>query len=140
MSNTALSIATRALRMISVIDHDDTPTGTQGAVVLQALNAIVHGWKAQAVDIGHNDWALSDDITTEIDPMHINGLTALLAVEILPEFPGGVLPPAIAAAAIAGWAGLQASYLNSSQDADMTVDTGFQNLNARRGAWDITRG
>lgn len=129
---TALSVIARSLRQLGVIDPEETPTDTQVSNGLEALNAMVHGWKAQGVDAGHEDWATTDDVTVEIDPQHVNTMTALLTITLQPEFAGSQVAPAVVAAATNGWAGLQAAYFDSSVDSDLVVDIGLQ---ARRRWW-----
>lgn len=123
---TAQSVVYRALRMLGVADPEETPTATMAANGLETLNAMVHGWKGQKVDVGHEDWALTDEVTVEVDPQHVNSMTALLAVEMLPEYPGMTLSPAVLAVAANGWAALQAAYTDSSVDTDLTLDTAFR--------------
>lgn len=133
---TARQVITRSLRQLGIVDPEETPTDTQMDTGLEALNAMVHGWKAQSVDISHEDWTVDDDVTIELDPMHVNGMTALLCGTLQPEFPGSVLSPEIVAMATTGWAGLQAAYFDSSIDSELTVDSGFKRLQAnRRWGW-----
>lgn len=123
---TARSVVNRALRMLGVIDPDETPSATMADNALEALNAMVHAWKGQKVDVGHEDWTLDDDVTVEVDPMHVNGMTALLAIDMLPEYPGRQLSPAVKLIADGGWEALKAAYTDSSVDSDLTLDTAFQ--------------
>lgn len=131
MTTTPRTMGTRALRMLGA-DPEEVPTATQLATMLEALNAMLHGWKGQGVDIGHSDFALDDDVSVELDPKFFEGTTALLAVVLDPEYPGFGVSPPIAVMAQQGWAALQAAYFNSSVDADLVVDAAFQRLSSNR--------
>lgn len=136
MTTTPRTMGTRALRMLGA-DPEEVPTATQMSTMLEALNAMLHGWKGQGVDIGHSDFALDDDMSVELDPKFNEGTTALLAIVLDPEYPSFSVSPPVAIMAQQGWAALQAAYFDSSIDSDLVVDTGFQRLSAnrRRGFW-----
>lgn len=133
---TARDVIKRSLRLLGQIDPEEDITSSQADTGLQALNAMVHGWKGQGVDVGHEDWTLDDDVTVEIDPMHLNALASLLAVDLIAEYPSAQLPPATAQMAVQSWAALQAAYFDSSVDSDLVVDTTLRRLQAdRRWRW-----
>lgn len=135
MTTTPRTMVTRALRMLGH-DPEETPTSTEMDSGLQALNAMLHDWKGQAVDIGHSDFALDDDMSVELDPKFTQGTTALLAIVLSPEYPHAQIPPPVAIMAQQGWAALQAAYFDSSVDSDLVVDEGFQRLSTNR-RWGI---
>lgn len=126
MSYTAQQTVNRSLRMLGVIDPTETPTDTQAQNALEAINSMVHGWAGKSVDIGHDDWALTDDVTLELDVKHIEGLCALGAITLQPEYPGSQISQAVAAIASAGWASLQAAFHDTSVDSDLVADNMFQ--------------
>ncbi len=136
MTTTARDTVYRMLRMLGVSDPEETPSSAQAEFGLLALNAMVKGWKAQGVDVGHvADWTLDSITDLEIDPQHWTALCALLAIHLSPEYPNAPVPPATAQLAQNGWAGIQAAYFDSSLDAELQADTGFQRLSANRQRW-----
>lgn len=56
-------IVTRALRKIRVVASDEPATADQIASGVDALNEMMHGWKAQGADVSHTDLAPSDDFS-----------------------------------------------------------------------------
>lgn len=129
---TARSVVYRALRMMGVVDPEETPTSTMATNGLETLNAMVHAWKGQKVDVGHEDWDFDNDVTVELDPMHVDGMTALLVIAMLPEYPNTQLSPAVKVVADNGWEALKAAHIDSSVDSDLVVDRAFQ---GRRWGW-----
>lgn len=125
MSTSAQIIINRALRLLGVVDPQEVPGETQAANALEALNVMVHGWVAQGVDVGHDDWTLTDDIELEIGKQHIGALAALLAIELQPEYPGSVLSPVAGGMAANGWNALLAAFMDTSIDSDLRVDRAF---------------
>lgn len=138
MSQTARDIVTRAMRMLGVVIIGNAISEVEATNGLTALNAMMHGWKGQGVDIGHIDLTLNDNI--DLADQFVNGCTALLAVEISSEFTVPI-PQAVALAAANGWAALQAEYITNDITRDMTVELGLQRLGAnRRGNWNWQTG
>lgn len=125
MAQTARDTITRALVMLGVSVAGRAPTAVEASDGLKDLNSMIHGWKAQGVDVGHVDLALSDNLALAEE--HHEATTALLAIKLAP---GYQTQPSLALAAIAsqGWAGLQAKYITDDITADMTVDRGLQRL------------
>lgn len=121
MTTTPRTMVTSALRKLGH-DPEETPTATEMASGLEALNLMLHGWKGQAVDIGHSDFAVDDDVSVELDPKFHEGTIALLAIALSPEYPHAPIPAPVAVIAVQAWAALQAAYFDSSQDSDLTVD------------------
>lgn len=115
-----------ALRLIAVIDPDETPTARQMQDALDALNQMMHGWRSQGVDIAHYDLTLDDDVN--LDPQHIEGCKALLAVRMQPEYPGSVLSASTVQMANNGWGALQAAYIS---DNTLTVDCALSRIGRR---------
>lgn len=138
MSQTARDTITRAMRMLGVVIVGNAISDIEAANGLTALNAMMHGWKGQGVDIGHIDLTLNDNI--DLADQFINGCTALLAVELSPEFTVPI-PAATALAASNGWSALCAEYITNDITRDMTVETGLRRLGAnRRGNWNWQTG
>ncbi len=136
MTTTPRTQITRAIRLLGG-DPEETPTATQIATGLIAMNSMIHAWKGQGVDVGHSDFAVDDDTSVEIDPMFDEGVAALLAIVLDPEYPGLNVSPPVIIMAQQGWAALQARYFDSSIDSDIVVDSAFQRLqsNRRWGLW-----
>jgi hypothetical protein len=127
MAQTARDTISRAMRMLGVIMGGAVTSSVEAANGLIALNSMMHGWKGQGVDIGHVDLALSDNL--DLADHLINGCTALLAVELSPEFTVPI-PQAVGLAAAGGWSAIQAAYITDTADSDMTVETGLRRLSA----------
>ena len=81
---TALDIATRAYRKLGIAGTGDTLTADELAEGIDALNAMMHGWKLAGVDIEHTD--LSSDDTFPLGPEFAEGTVYLLASRISPDF------------------------------------------------------
>lgn len=116
-----------AFRLIAVIDPDETPTDRQMQDALDAMNQMMHGWRSQGVDIAHYDLTLDDDVN--LDPQHIEGCKALLAVRMQPEYPGSNLTASVVQLANNGWAALQAAYIS---DDLLKVDCALSRIGGRR--------
>lgn len=129
MPQTARDTITRAMRMLGINISGSAPTPTEAANGLIALNAMMHGWKGQGVDIGHIDLSLSTNV--DLADEFLNGCTALLAAELSPEFTVPI-PQAVGIAAANGWAALQARYITNDLNSDMTCETGLLRLQANR--------
>lgn len=129
---TAREVIYRALRQLGVSDPDETPTGRQASDALVALNAMVHGWKANGVDVGHADWTLDDEVDLEIDPEFVRGLSAMLAIDLAPEYPGAQINVAVGKMSDDGWKALIARYHDTSTDSDLTCDAGLQSIGIQR--------
>lgn len=133
MSQTARDTITRAMRMLGVVIIGNAVGSVEAANGLTALNSMMHGWKGQGVDIGHIDLALGDNL--DLADQFINGCTALLAIDLAPEFSAPV-PPAVSLIASNGWSALCAEYITNDITRDMMVELGLQRLQAnRRGSW-----
>lgn len=133
MTTTPRTMVASALRKLGH-DPEETPTSTEMASGLEAFNLMLHAWKGQGVDIGHSDFAVDDDVSVELDPKFHEGAIALLAIAISPEYPHAQVPAPVVIVATQGWSALQAAYFNSSVDADLVVDSGFQRLSSNRRA------
>ncbi|HXE05825.1 MAG TPA: hypothetical protein VN579_07555 [Bryobacteraceae bacterium] len=129
MAQTARDTIKRAMRMLGVIVAGVEPTAVEAANGLLALNGMMHGWKGQGVDVGHIDLGLNDDLA--LDEMHHNGVTAMLAAELSPEFQVPV-PIAVAAIAASGFSALQAAYIANSPSNDLISEIGLRRMSANR--------
>lgn len=80
----AKDAAVAALELIGVASEDETPEAYQITKAVEALSRMLHGWKAQGVDLGlTGDLGLSD--TVPVDSMYDEGVIALLAVQVAPS-------------------------------------------------------
>lgn len=134
MSQTARDVITRAMRLLGVIIAGNAPTTPEANNGLLALNAMLHGWKGQGVDIGHIDLTLNDNV--DVADQFLNGCTAMLAVELSPEY-GVPIPQAVGIAASNGWSAICAEYKENDIARDVTSDLGLRRLSANRsrGGW-----
>lgn len=81
---TTSEIVTRALRKIEVASSDEDPSAEILDEGLAALNAMMHAWKLQGVDLSHTNLALDD--TFSLDPEYEEGTVYLLASRLSPDY------------------------------------------------------
>lgn len=140
MTTTIRDRVYRALRMLGVSDPEETPSAAQAQYGLLAANEMARAWKGKGVDIGHNaDWTLDSILDAELPREHHEAFTALLAITLMPEYPGTVLPAATGAIAMDGWNSLQAAYMDTSEDSDLQAPTALRRNAANRWAGGIIR-
>ncbi len=134
MAQTARDTIKRAMVMLGVLVGGRDPTASEALDALKALNSMIHGWKAQGVDVGHVDLALSDQLALAEE--HHEATTALLAVRLAGDYLTQV-PPSTALIAANGWSGLQAKYICDSPANDLMVETALRRLGGFRnyGYW-----
>lgn len=132
---TARDVVYRALRLLGVTASGTDPTSEEADDALETLNAMLKGWEARGVDVNHDaDYALSTTFeTATLTSAYTPHVTALLAVELAPEYEAG-LTPSLAEMARAGWTTIQANFLVS---ADLTIDKGLRKMPSQY--WGATR-
>lgn len=81
---TVRAIVQRAFRKVGVLAHDVDLGGAYAANGLDAFNEMLHGWKAQGVDISHSDLDMED--TFPLADMYREGTIYQLASRISPEY------------------------------------------------------
>jgi hypothetical protein len=81
---TVRDIVERAYRKIGVVASDEPMTADQADAGADAINDMMHGWKADGVDIAHVDVVLSDEFP--LDPMFREGAVYMLAARLAPDF------------------------------------------------------
>lgn len=128
MAQTARDTITRALVMLGVSLAGRAPTSYEALDGLKALNGMMHGWKAQGVDVGHIDLALGDNLA--LDASHHEAITALLAVRLSGDY-SEPIPQSVGIIASNGWSGLQAAYITNSPANDLIVETGLRRIGRR---------
>lgn len=133
MTTTPRTMITSALRKLGN-DPEETPSGTDLAVGLEILNQMLNGWKGQGVDIGHQDFAIDDDVSVELAPQFHEGAIALLGIALASDMPGRTVTPMTLVVAQQGWSALLAAYFDSSVDSDLVPDRMFQHRR-RWGVW-----
>jgi hypothetical protein len=127
---TARDVVQRALRIISVVAIDEPATAEMSDNTLQALNAMLKGWKAHGVDVNHDtDYRLSSTFeTTTLTDQYEDAVTFCLAKKIAPEFSVSLTAEA-ARDAMDGWSIIQANFLTSE---DLTFDKSLRRMPSRR--------
>lgn len=101
---TVNSVVTRAYRKLGVSGVGDTLTADEIAEGVDALNAMLHGWKLRGVDITHADAAAVDDFP--LGDEFVEGAIYLLASRLSPDY---MVPQAFDAD---DWfRGIQAAYM-----------------------------
>lgn len=107
MATTARTIVDRSLRLLQITAAGETSSAEDASDGLEALNAMMHGWKAKGVDVAHVDLTLNEDFPLE--PEYREGAAGLLAVVLAPEH-GAQVSVAVALMAEEGWRSLLAGY------------------------------
>lgn len=128
MVQTVRDTITQALTMLGVSLSGNAPTGPEAADGVKAYNGMLHGWKGQGVDVGHIDQTINDDLV--LDPMHHEGITALLAIRLSGDYSAQV-PASVAIIASNGWSALQAAYITNNPNNDLIVETGLRRIGRR---------
>lgn len=79
----ASEIVARSLRKIGVAAQGEAITAHDSADAIEALNAMMHGWKLAGVDLEHTDLALTDDfpLGAEFEEGTVYNLAARLSVD-----------------------------------------------------------
>lgn len=81
---TVREIIAAAHRKIAVLEAGENMPADMASDGLFAFNAMMHGWKADGVDVTHTDQALSD--TFSLDPEFVEGTVYMLASRLGPDF------------------------------------------------------
>lgn len=129
MAQTARDTITRALVMLGISLAGRAPTNVEASDGLNALNGMMHAWKADGVDVGHIDLALSDNLA--LAPEHHQAVTALLAVRLSSDYEVPI-PQGVGILAANGWSGLQAKYIANSPENDLICETALRYIGTRR--------
>lgn len=104
---TARDVIKRALRLIGVTAAAEDPSAEDADVALTAFNAMMHALSQDGIRYEHDTLSLDGAINMP-DP-EIRAITAMLAVEIAPEF-GAPVRPDVLQTATDGRSALRASY------------------------------
>jgi hypothetical protein len=118
MTTTANDIVTRALKRLRVVNPRETVEAVIASEGLQALNDMMHAWKAAGVDVDHETMAATDDFT--LDEEHVQATVALLAVRLAGDH-GMEVEAGIARDAEMGWEGLEAEFFPAADRADIDL-------------------
>jgi hypothetical protein len=78
---TAIDMITDALRLVNVIDENETPSAEQGVSALRTLNQLMRDWEADGIRLG---WVTIEELSDELQirPMDERGIKFNLAVEL----------------------------------------------------------
>ena len=128
MAQTARDVVYAALGMTNVLIAGVAPTSVQASRALERLNDMMHAWKGQGVDVGHQDYTLNSQFA--LAPEHVLATKALLCVLLCGDYEVPV-PDSVALMASNGWSGLQAAYVTNDPNKDMTVETGLRRIGFR---------
>lgn len=99
----------RALRKLGVIASGESPSHDEAADGLTCLNAMLHRWKIEGVDLNHISVTLTQ--TLPYPPSHDDPIVSNLAIEYASEF-GIPIKPELAVIAGRGFTALQNHYAN----------------------------
>lgn len=81
---TVRQIVTRAFRKLDAASNDDPLTGEELQEGIDALNAMIHGWVLDGVDLSWTDQAAND--TFALDNEYLEGVVYLLAGRLSPNY------------------------------------------------------
>lgn len=79
-----LDIVQRSYRKLGILAGDEELQADDISRGVEALNAMMHGWKLRSVDLEHTDVASSDDFP--LAPEYEEGVTYLLADRLSPDY------------------------------------------------------
>lgn len=79
-----LEIVSRAYRKVGILAHGVELTADEIADGVDALNAMIHGWKLRAADTSHTNLAATD--TFPLGPEYEEGTVYLLASRLAPDY------------------------------------------------------
>ena len=122
---TVLKIVTRSLRKIGVAAMDETPTADETENAVDALNAMIHAFKLEGVDLEWSDQISTDEFA--LDPEYHEGIVYLLASRMNPDY---TIPPSFNADD--WWRSIQAN--------NVTAPTAVVPLALRRMVGNLRRG
>lgn len=122
---TALDIVTRALRKINVVAIDEEASADESAEALDAMNAMMHGWKARNADTTHTTLALADDFP--LNPEYEEPAIILLADKLAGDY--GVSPPNQRHVKDA-WDAIRAAFMTVTE---LSIDGGLLDVSSQIG-------
>lgn len=119
---TARDVIEGAMRLLGILQANESAEASEAADGLQALNDMLHEWP---FDLQHEDLSLTDDLRTP--PNHYRGIRYNLAVELAPEF-GRQIPPAVAKVADETYRQLCNEYANPARLDAHQFDSRFYDI------------
>lgn len=127
---TALDIITGAMRKLGVLELGETPSGDEGAAVLDSLNDLCNSWTGKDVHTGFSTLSSTADEFI-LDERHHGAVKALLAEYIAPDYSVAVTPE-LRKQAYEGWLMIRADYRPIET---LQADAGLQALPSQRIYW-----
>ena len=118
---TMTEIVEGALRRLSILNPRSNTDAISLSYGLTALNDMMHAWKGVGIDIDHDTLEAADDFP--LDPEHIQGVKALLAVRLAGDY-GLSVNEGIVRDADMGWDAIQAEFFEAADNAEF--DRGLQ--------------
>lgn len=126
---TARSVIKTALRLISAIQPNETPTADEAQDGLEALNDLLSSWALHGVEVDHSSLVLDDDVN--LPDSHMQGIKYILAVKLAPEY-GVAITPEVASVADHEWQKIQAHHTTVEE---MSLDTALAWNPSKRNWW-----
>ncbi len=124
---TMRDVVISGIRQTGLLPLGQAPNNAEVVDGLEALNDMMHGWKANGVDISHTTKTLLQ--TFPLADMHLSGVKALLAVKMCGV--NGAEPSAATVLdAKAGWRALQAAYISAPEN--VQIDKGLTTTPGQR--------
>lgn len=91
MTTTVIEMIEASLRLLNVIDEEETPSAEQGIKMLHILNDMLADARGDGIDLGWRPIADADiSIDAPLSPKDVRGVKLWLAIEAAPHF--GVEP------------------------------------------------
>jgi hypothetical protein len=87
MTTTVIEIISASLRLLNVIDEEETPSAEQGFKTLHILNDMLADARSDGIDLGWRPIADADiSIDAPLKPQDVRGVKLWLAIETAPHF------------------------------------------------------
>ncbi len=116
-------IVSASMRLISLTQAGEAPTGEEFEVGIEALNDMVSGWRTRGLNMDYVAVSLDDGGTdAPFEEEDLGSIKACLAEAIAPIY-GKKLPPEMALRASRSWDALYAKFNNAKR---MRVDIAIQ--------------
>lgn len=95
---TIRDVCTTSLRRLRILAAGEAMVAEDAALLLDALNSMVHGWAAQGVDCAHQAWTLEDDFRLFVPHKLVTGET-MAALDYRGTWNAATNAPALASGA-----------------------------------------
>lgn len=123
---TARDVVEKAFKRLSIVSSGEPLDAETMSDGLDALNGMMFSWKADGLTYEHTRLTFSDDFP--LGEEFTDGVSALLAIRLSPDFVTGVVTPQLTREADNAWHQLAGKYFVVE---DVSFDPIFYNMNRR---------